>query len=104
MLKILATVLVCDLILGTSMALYLVFIWKTHKAAIAEQGWNTDCADPICNNMWLVCYVPVIGIMYYLVVGEAMGKLAATSKDDANGIISVYYGKLGFHYDEDHKM
>ena len=86
------------------MALYLAVIWKKDKAAIKEHGWDLDCANPICNNMWLLCFIPLVGIMYYLVVGEAMGKLATTNKEDVNGIVSVYYGKLGFHYDEDSRM
>ena len=101
--KIFATILVCDVILGAAMALYITVVWKKTQAAIQEHGWNLDDADPLCNNMWLVCFIPVIGIMYYLVVGEMMGKLAVTKKEDVNGIVSVYYGKLGFHYGEDHR-
>lgn len=86
------------------MALYMVVVWRKSKVAIAENGWNLDQADPICNNMWLLCFIPVLGIMYYLVAGEVIEKLATTHKDDVNGIVSVYYGKLGFHYGEDHRM
>ena len=98
--KILATILVCDIILGAAMTLYIAAIWRMNKAAIKEHGWNLDCANPIHNNMWLHYFIPVIGIMYYLVAGEAMGKLAATRKEDVNGIVSVSYGKWEFRYDE----
>ena len=103
-LKILATILVCDLILGAVMALYIAVTWKKNQDAIAKHGWNLEQANPICNYMWLYYFIPVVGIMCYLVAGETMGKLAVTRKEDVNGIVSVYYGKLGFHYDEDHKM
>lgn len=102
--RILTTIFVFDLILGAAMALYLVAIWHKYKGAIVEHGWDLNHADPICNNMWLLCFIPVIGIMYYLVAGETLGKLAVTDKKEANGIVSVYYGKLSFHYDEDHRM
>ena len=53
--------------------------------------------------MWLLCFVHIIGILYYLVAGETVGILAATDKASVNGIISVKYGPLAFSYDEDHK-
>ena len=81
--RILLTILLCNLVLGAAMAL---------------------CADPICGNMWLLCFVPIIGILYYLVAGETVGILVATDKASVNGIVSVKYGPLAFSYDEDHKL
>ena len=102
--RILTTILISDLILGAAMALYLVAIWNRCKKSIAEHGWNIECADPICGNMWAICFVPIIGIMYYLVAGEAMGILSMTDKASVNGTVSISYGPLSFNYDEDHKM
>ena len=85
--RILLTILLCNLVLGAAMALYLAVIWR-------------KCKSP---NMWLLCFVPIIGILYYLVAGETVGILAATDKASVNGIISVKYGPLAFSYDEDHK-
>ena len=102
--RILTTILISDLILGAAMALYLVVIWTRCKKSIAKQGWNVECADPICGNMWAICFVPLIGIMYYLVAGEAMGILSMTDKASVNGIVSISYGPLSFNYDEDHQM
>lgn len=102
--RILLTILTCHLVLGAAMALYLVVTWRRCKGPIAEHGWNTACADPICGNMWLMCFVPVIGILYYLIAGEAMGILSATDKADVNGIVSIKYGPLSFNYDEDHRL
>ncbi len=65
--RILLTILLCNLVLGAAMALYLAVIWRKCKSPIAEHGWNPECADPICGNMWLLCFVPIIGILYYLV-------------------------------------
>ena len=79
--KFLTTFLIFDLILGAAMVLYVVVIWHKNEAAIKEHGWDLNCADPLCNNMWLVCFIPVIGIIYYLIVGETMGKLASTNKE-----------------------
>ena len=98
--KILATILVCDIVLGAAMTLYMAVIWRRNKAAIAKHGWNLDCANPLHYNMWLRYFIPVLGIMYYLVAGEAMGILAVTNKEDVNGIICVNYGKLEFQYNE----
>ena len=72
--------------------------------SIAEHGWNPECADPICGNMWLLCFVPIIGILYYLVAGETVGILAATDKASVNGIVSIKYGPLAFSYEEGHKL
>lgn len=102
--RIMTTILVSDLILGAAMALYLVAIWTRCKKSIAEHGWNIECADPICGNMWAVCFVPIIGILYYLVVGETMGILSVTDKASVNGIVSITYGPLSINYDEDHQM
>lgn len=98
--RILATVLIYDVALGAAMALYLVLIWNRYKGAVAEHGWNTDCADPICNKMWLLCFVPLLGIVYYLVAGETIGKLCSITKEKANGMVTVSYGPLAFHYAE----
>ena len=62
--RILLTILLCNLVLGAAMALYLAVIWRKCKSPIAEHGWNPECADPICGNMWLLCFVPIIGILY----------------------------------------
>ena len=102
--RILTTILISDLILGAAMAVYLVIIWQKCKKSIAEHGWNIECADPICGNMWAICFVPIIGILYYLVAGEAMGLLSVTDKNDVDGIVSICYGPLSFNYDEDHQM
>ena len=102
--RILLTILLCNLVLGAAMALYLAVIWRKCKSPIAEHGWNPECADPICGNMWLLCFVPIFGILYYLVAGETVGILAATDKASVNGIVSIKYGPLAFSYDEDHKL
>ena len=102
--RILLTILTCNLVLGAAMALYLAVIWRKCKSPIAEHGWNPECADPICGNMWLLCFVPIIGILYYLVAGETVGILAATDKASVNGIVSIKYGPLAYIYDEDHKL
>ena len=80
--RILLTILICNLVLGAAMAR----------------------ADPICGNMWMLCFVPIIGILYYLVAGETVGILAATDKASVDGIVSIKYGPLAFSYDEDHKL
>ena len=95
--RILLTILLCNLVLGAAMALYLAVIWRKCKSPIAEHGWNPEC-------MWLLCFVPIIGILYYLVAGETVGILAATDKASVNGIVSIKYGPLSFSYDEDHKL
>ena len=102
--RILLTILTCNLVLGAAMALYLAVIWRKCKSPIAEHGWNPECADPICGNMWLLCFVPIFGILYYLVAGETVGILAATDKASVNGIVSIKYGPLAFSYEEDHKL
>ena len=98
--RILLTILTCNLVLGAAMALYLAKC----KSPIAEHGWSPECADPICGNMWMLCFVPIIGILYYLVAGETVGILAATDKASVDGIVSIKYGPLAFSYDEDHKL
>lgn len=102
--RILLTILLYNLVLGAAMALYLVVIWRKCKGSIAENGWNPDCADPICRNMWALCFIPVLGILYYLVAGETVGILAATEKAAVDGVVSIKYGPLAFSYDEDHKL
>lgn len=82
------------------MALYIAVIWEKNKADIAKHGWNLECADPINHNAWLYYFIPIIGIMCYLAAGETMDKLAVTNKGDVNGCVSVNYGKLSFHYNE----
>ena len=54
--------------------------------------------------MWMLCFVPIIGILYYLIAGETVGILAATDKASVDGIVSIKYGPLAFSYDEDHKL
>ena len=102
--RILLTILICNLVLGAVMALYLAVIWRRCKSPIAERGWNPACADPICGNMWLLCFVPLIGILYYLVAGEAVDILAASDKAGGSGIVRIEYGPLAFSDDEDHKL
>ena len=69
-----------------------------------QKPHSPECADPICGNMWMLCFVPIIGILYYLVAGETVGILAATDKASVDGIVSIKYGPLAFSYDEDHKL
>ena len=102
--RMLMTVLMCDVVLGAATALYLVAAWRKCKGAIAENGWHPDCADPMCGNMWLICFVPVAGILYYLISGEMIGVLSVTDKESVNGVVSVCYGKLSFVYNEGHEM
>jgi hypothetical protein len=39
--RMLMTLLMCDIVLGAAMALYLVVAWRKCKGAIAENGLNT---------------------------------------------------------------
>ena len=102
--RVLAFILMANMVLGAFMALYLVVIWQKCKNRIAAHGWNVACADPICGNMWAICFVPIVGIMYYLIAGEAIGILSVTDKARTDGIVRISYGPLTINYDEDHQL
>ena len=99
--KILITLVICNCVLGAALSLYLVIIWRKYKEAVAAHGWNPECADPLCRNMWLLCFIPIFGMLYYLVVGETIGILSTSYKDSVDGIVTVSYGSLSFHYSEE---
>ena len=79
--------------------------WRCHGTV--PGGDLEKMQKPHCRTRLesrVLCFVPIIGILYYLVAGETVGILAATDKASVDGIVSIKYGPLAFSYDEDHKL
>lgn len=92
--KIVAMVVLWDVILGIAMYLYLLLEWNSYKRMIEKRGWNLAWANPtMLKDAWHY-FVPFKGIWLYLIAGSITQEMAFTNKKDCNGAITIRL--LGF--------
>lgn len=90
-LKVIITLIVWQLVLGTAMVLYLRLSWNGKKDIISKNGWTlTSCNPFIPWRSIAYLYIPGIGIIWYLICGTMIDALSSmTNKDGQEVTISV---------------
>ena len=84
----------CDLIIGTSLMVYLWLDWTHLKWRILRNGWTLNR----CNPVWppkqlLINYIPVLGMVWFLIAGSMINELAVTKREE-DTVVTV--GMFGF--------
>lgn len=75
---------------------YLLLQWHTEKWLIEAHGWDMELANPSeLSDIWR-WFVPVYGIVMYVVAGTILAEMAFRDKRDCNGRIVV--NMLGFDF------
>lgn len=84
----------CDLMFGTAMLAYLWLDWTYLKWKILRNGWTLNR----CNPVWppkqiLLLYIPVIGVLWFLIAGSMIYELAYTKREE-DTVVTI--GAFGF--------
>lgn len=76
-LKVIITIIVWQLVLGTAMLGYLRLSWNGKKEIISKNGWTLDYCNPFIPWRSIAyLYIPGIGIIWYLICGTMIDELA----------------------------